>query len=285
MSVISGQICPICKTPIYNNENACVCAICGTPHHKSCWNGNRGCSVHGCGSNFAKGAEQYGEQNRNTNFNQISVNTAFSQNTDNNNLCSLSGYCTKCGYSNNSDAIYCQQCGHLIPRVSKDEPNVRNSNQYNNSNIYSNYNNNFHNNGVDVTYFVYADVGKRLVARWIDFFIFGVIGSINGVIFIFFQIDNAIGIVVDLVILWLYFALFECSSFQATPGKMAFGIIVTDVFGQRISFMRATVRFFGKLLSRITFSIGFIMACFTEKKQALHDMLSRCIIIDKNSRY
>jgi uncharacterized RDD family membrane protein YckC len=81
------------------------------------------------------------------------------------------------------------------------------------------------------------------------------------------------------VIAWVYFALMESSSMQATFGKMALGIIVTDMMGGRISFGRATGRHFAKYISMITLLVGFIMAGYTRKKQALHDMIAGCLIV------
>ena len=78
---------------------------------------------------------------------------------------------------------------------------------------------------------------------------------------------------------WLYHAVMESSSFQATFGKKVLGMAVTDLAGQRISFARATGRHFGKFLSGVIMNIGFIMAAFTEKKQALHDMLAGCLVV------
>jgi uncharacterized RDD family membrane protein YckC len=80
---------------------------------------------------------------------------------------------------------------------------------------------------------------------------------------------------------WLYFALMESSSKQATLGKMALGIIVTDMNGNKLSFGRATGRYFGKILSGVILYIGYIMAAFTEKKQALHDMIAGCLVVNK----
>jgi uncharacterized RDD family membrane protein YckC len=83
------------------------------------------------------------------------------------------------------------------------------------------------------------------------------------------------------VLNWLYFSLFESSGWQATLGKKALGLEVTDLAGRRISFGRATGRFFGKYISAIILFIGFIMAGFTEKKQALHDILAGTLVIRK----
>lgn len=86
---------------------------------------------------------------------------------------------------------------------------------------------------------------------------------------------------VTIVIAWLYFALMESSKLQATIGKMVVGAMVTDLEGNRISFGRATGRYFGKILSGIILLIGYIMAGFTEKKQALHDMLAGTLVWKK----
>jgi len=83
------------------------------------------------------------------------------------------------------------------------------------------------------------------------------------------------------VLNWLYYALLESSAWQATLGKKALGLEVTDMEGRRISFGRATGRFFAKIISSIILLIGFIMAGFTEKKQALHDMIAGTLVIRK----
>jgi uncharacterized RDD family membrane protein YckC len=78
---------------------------------------------------------------------------------------------------------------------------------------------------------------------------------------------------------WLYFAKMESGPGQATIGKRAMGLQVTDIAGQRIGFGRASGRFFGKIVSAMTFYIGFIMAAFTERKQALHDMIAGTLVV------
>jgi uncharacterized RDD family membrane protein YckC len=64
---------------------------------------------------------------------------------------------------------------------------------------------------------------------------------------------------------------------------MALGLAVTDLAGNRISFWRATVRFLWRIISAfLTLCVGFAMAGFTEKKQALHDQLAGCLVIRKS---
>ena len=73
---------------------------------------------------------------------------------------------------------------------------------------------------------------------------------------------------------WLYEALMTSSSKQATVGKMVCGLIVTDTQGRRLSFAHATGRHFAKYVSSLTFLLGYVMAGFTERKQALHDFIA-----------
>jgi uncharacterized RDD family membrane protein YckC len=82
---------------------------------------------------------------------------------------------------------------------------------------------------------------------------------------------------------WLYWALLESSPWQATLGKKLLGLYVTDMEGKRITFARASGRFFGKILSTLTIGIGYLIAGFTPKKQALHDMIAECLVLKKTS--
>ena len=79
---------------------------------------------------------------------------------------------------------------------------------------------------------------------------------------------------------WCYFAAFESSPLMATPGKWAAGIYVSNMKGGRVTFGQASGRFFGKLLSSLLFGVGYLMAAFTPEKQALHDQLSACLVLD-----
>lgn len=86
---------------------------------------------------------------------------------------------------------------------------------------------------------------------------------------------------INIVVEWLYFALMESSSKQATFGKIIVGIKVTDLDGNKISFARASGRYFSKYISGLILGIGYILAGVTEKKQALHDILASCLVINK----
>lgn len=84
---------------------------------------------------------------------------------------------------------------------------------------------------------------------------------------------------ISIVLGWLYAALMESSSKQATLGKMAMGIIVTDLAGRRIGFGKATGRHFAKILSALILGIGFLMVAFTQRKQGLHDILAGTLVV------
>ena len=84
-----------------------------------------------------------------------------------------------------------------------------------------------------------------------------------------------------LAINWLYYAYQESSVKQATLGKQVFGLIVTSVDGERISFARASARWVGRIISGLIFCIGYIMIAFTEKKQGLHDMIADTLVVYK----
>lgn len=152
-------------------------------------------------------------------------------------------------------------------------------------------------------YYEYAGFGQRLIALLIDGAILGVGGMIVAAVFggIFVGtagIDTLTGsgeisegtliagfllyflfIVGMTVAAWLYYALQESSPRMATIGKRAMGIVVTDMDGHRISFARATGRFFSKWISGAIMYVGYIMAAFTEKKQALHDMIVNSLVM------
>jgi uncharacterized RDD family membrane protein YckC len=96
-----------------------------------------------------------------------------------------------------------------------------------------------------------------------------------------FFISYLIAILGLIVAQWIYFAMMESSKYQATIGKMAVGIIVTDMAGDPISFGRASGRYFAKILSGMIMMIGYLMAAFTERQQALHDIIAATLVMKK----
>ena len=139
----------------------------------------------------------------------------------------------------------------------------------------------------------YAGFWRRFAAYIIDYF---VLGAVNLVLYFFvwiiafaavsagnigFGITGVFYVIAAIGVPWLYYAIMESSSKQATLGKMALNIVVTDISGNRISFGRATGRYFAKIISSIIFLIGYIMIAFTQKKQGLHDILSETLVVMK----
>ncbi|HEY2622277.1 MAG TPA: RDD family protein [Dyella sp.] len=80
--------------------------------------------------------------------------------------------------------------------------------------------------------------------------------------------------------IWLYFAVCESSAWQATIGKLALRIRVTDMQGQRISFLRAFGRYPAKYLSALILGVGFLMVGWTQRKQALHDLIANTLVLN-----
>jgi uncharacterized RDD family membrane protein YckC len=84
------------------------------------------------------------------------------------------------------------------------------------------------------------------------------------------------------LVMWSYYAGMESSPLRATLGKLALGIRVTAIDGSRLSYGRATGRFFGRLVSGAILGIGYLMAGFTARKQALHDLMAGTLVVQKN---
>jgi uncharacterized RDD family membrane protein YckC len=149
---------------------------------------------------------------------------------------------------------------------------------------------------------VYAGFWKRFVAALIDGILLSVVFTIISMAFFggammtmgplrhndpaaAAAVMSGIGMyyLMTIAVSWLYSALMESSPNQATLGKMALGLRVTDLEGKRISFGRASGRYFSKFASAIILMIGYIMAGFTTRKQALHDMIAGTLVVGKSS--
>ncbi|MGB0932020.1 MAG: RDD family protein [Chitinophagales bacterium] len=112
----------------------------------------------------------------------------------------------------------------------------------------------------------YAHVGKRIIAFWIDRLIIAMLAMM-----IFRAGPAAIGL-----IWWLYFAITESSKHQASFGKRVMGLKVEHTEGRGLTFTEATVRVFARFL----LSFGAIVALFTKKRQTLHDLVTKTIVLD-----
>jgi uncharacterized RDD family membrane protein YckC/Tfp pilus assembly major pilin PilA len=135
----------------------------------------------------------------------------------------------------------------------------------------------------------YAGFWRRLAACLID-------GVILILIVVVISVVTALGrssaesMTANLIIslscwigVWVYYALLHSSKWQATPGKLALGVKVTSTGGERIGFGRATGRYFASILSGLILYIGYLMAGFTERKQALHDIIAGTLVVSRNT--
>ena len=123
---------------------------------------------------------------------------------------------------------------------------------------------------------------RRLAAFVVDAFLLGTVEA--GLAFLVLAMNSSSVSVWQVVLVsgaisWAYFSLFESSPAQATVGKLAFGIKVVHTDGGPISFRRATMRFWLKSLSTLTFGIGWLLAAVTPRRQALHDILCGTLVM------
>jgi uncharacterized RDD family membrane protein YckC len=165
-------------------------------------------------------------------------------------------YCQNCGAETGPSAEICVKCGVQVKPASV------------------------------VSQDMYAGFWRRFGAAIIDGIILGIAQTIVFRRSVFRTFAFAPGIffrsyVWSMVFGWLYYALMESSVKQATLGKMLIGIKVTDLDGNRIPFGKATARHFSKIISGLILFIGYIMAGFTEKKQALHDIIAGTLVVKK----
>jgi uncharacterized RDD family membrane protein YckC len=177
-------------------------------------------------------------------------------------------YCPKCGTQNRDQAAFCNKCGAVLQKAG---PTSAASSSSCPSAVQ------------------YAGFWRRVGAYVIDGFILNVAFMIVYGIFLGIaaitpnsDAETAVAysvLIVCAVLSLLYWPLMESSSRQATVGKMAVGIIVTHIDGRRASFARSVGRNLGKLI--LVFWPLLLFIALTEKKQGLHDMMARCLVVVK----
>ncbi|HEX7423663.1 MAG TPA: RDD family protein [Terriglobales bacterium] len=204
-------------------------------------------------------------------------------------------FCNKCGGQNAAGAQFCNRCGAPtgptpgVVQTPVGSPNLVSSNP---ASPYSASATSYQ-AVAPVAGVGYGGFWIRVVAFIIDAIILRVVVAPVGMIFGGLGLAGTMsgiphiglgllggGVIFILLIFgsWLYEAFMESSSYQATLGKMIFGMKVTDLNGNRISFERATGRHFAKWLSAMILGIGYIMAGFTDRKQGLHDLLAGTLV-------
>lgn len=139
---------------------------------------------------------------------------------------------------------------------------------------------------------IYGTFWERFAAAFIDGLIVGVVNVVIGLIFGVSPIrptgsalagNVLLAQLIQLAVGWLYSALQESGPRQATIGKRAMNLKVTDMEGRRISFGRATGRHFSKWISAIILLIGYLMMLWDDKKQTLHDKIAGTLVVDSRN--
>jgi uncharacterized RDD family membrane protein YckC len=203
-------------------------------------------------------------------------------------------FCSKCGAAVSADSAFCPSCGTPVPRPPLGSAPATGTSPH---------------AGVGAIAYAsnvtYAGFWLRFVAHLVDNLL---VGFVAVALFIpFFVLMGGAAILVSfprdgghpepaqvaaflalifsfvgiaIILQWLYYAYLESGEKQATWGKQMLCLYVTDLSGNRISFGRASGRFFAKMITAlIPLWIGYIMAGFTERRQALHDMIASCLVL------
>jgi uncharacterized RDD family membrane protein YckC len=140
--------------------------------------------------------------------------------------------------------------------------------------------------GMNANLSPYVGFWKRFGAAFLDGIIVLIVSFIIGIsvgiisVFLPSLYSELAFNLLGLVIAVLYYAGFESSSYQGTPGKQIIGIKVTDLEGNRISFGKALVRYVVKVITGIIL-IGYLTIIFSEKKQGLYDMAAGTVVVEK----
>ncbi|MGD0792551.1 MAG: RDD family protein [Terriglobales bacterium] len=205
-------------------------------------------------------------------------------------------FCNKCGAQNAASAQFCSRCGAPTSPTPSVVPAAVSSPNIASPNLAPSYSASAtaYQAVAPVVGVGYGGFWIRVVAAIIDAIILRVVVAPVGMIFGglglagrmmggiphigFGLLGGGVSFILLIFGSWLYEAFMESSSYQATLGKMIFGMKVTDLNGNRISFERATGRHFAKWLSAIILCIGYIMVGLTDRKQGLHDLLAGTLV-------
>lgn len=179
-------------------------------------------------------------------------------------------HCTKCGTALPSDAQFCASCGARVALSASGSWDALTMPVP----------------GSFTRDFIYAGFWLRAVASIIDSIIVNVVIGVVSALVASAE-DGGIALTGSLNLFgnWLYCAILEAGPWQGTVGKKVLGLIVVDDRGNPISFGRATGRYFGKIVSALILMIGFFMAGFTVRKQALHDIMAGTLVVKRPTGY
>lgn len=182
--------------------------------------------------------------------------------------------CTNCGTPNPEGARQCASCHTPFEAPIPVAPNVRDRNIRPELEVES------MRRPATIEIEVFAGFWRRFAAIALDYLI--LLPVAVGIV-LFAPVRDLYVELLVVAVHWLYFAGLESSLAQATWGKSAFGIKVTDTEGERIGFLRATWRWVSKALSAAPVLLGFLLAAVTGKKRALHDFLAATVVVRKQA--
>ena len=172
-------------------------------------------------------------------------------------------FCPQCGTPAAPGYRFCTRCGNALTVAPVQSPATAGS-------------------APDAAADVYGAFWPRACAFFIDYLLIVLICVfLRGLLGI--RLENSVSIQfffwATVLVLWLYKAVAERSTRQATLGKLAFDLKVTSLDGERIGLLRALVRNFAQILSGLIAFIGFLMPAFTRRHQALHDMCAGTLVV------
>ena len=184
-------------------------------------------------------------------------------------------HCIQCGVQLAQGAGFCQGCGTRVsgpptPSLSIEETGRTQAST--------------HHDDATIPKVSYAGFWWRTLTAVIDIFIVWVAAVVVAPIAFSMPDTSTADEISDvasslgMLLNWLYFTIFESSSWQATPGKKMLGLYVTDERQQRLSFGRANGRYWSKSISTLVLGIGFLMVGFTKRKQGLHDKIAKTLV-------
>ena len=185
-------------------------------------------------------------------------------------------YCAQCGTSNADSSKICVKCGSaLIQRPAELAPLEPPRTGLMSSGA-----------PAATTITLYGGFWRRVAAYLIDNFIcfvaLLVIAIATGEMSQPEGHSSRVFLISVVLVPWLYTAILESGSRQATLGKLAVGIKVTDLAGNRISFARASGRYFAEWINSFTLGIGYLLAAFTRRRQSLHDIIASTVVVYAN---
>jgi len=182
-------------------------------------------------------------------------------------------FCTKCGAQVNDEAKFCGKCGNAVSVPVSSGSDARKM-QHQQQPVAT------------------PQVGVKYAGFWIRFaahFIDGIITNIIIVVVatiaaLLFNdaFSEGLGGILALISIPAYYILLTYKK-GATWGKMAVGIKVISSEDKNLGIWTVVAReTIGKIASLLTLCIGFAMAGFTERKQALHDKIAQTYVVYKD---